>query len=125
VEASNGKLYGMTSFGAPGNYGLLYEYDISGMGTYTAKVNFQHTTERNPEGSLIETSPGILYGLSKSGGATGHGTICRYDISADTTSVEYDLNNTPSGREPTGDLMKASNGKLYGMTPKGGGSNGT
>jgi len=121
MQASNGMLYGITSYGGPyNNYGVLFEYDPTGRGTYTVKVNFEHTTERNPEGRLIETSTGILYGLSKSGGTTSHGTLFEYNITGDSTTIKFDFINTPFGREPKGDLIKATNGKLYGMTSNGG-----
>ena len=77
LQASNGKLYGMTSFGGGGvnfNRGVLFEYDISS-GTYSLLQYFNTIPGSGPRGSLIETSPGILFGLTYTHGANSAGTF--------------------------------------------------
>jgi uncharacterized repeat protein (TIGR03803 family) len=123
VEASNGNLYGLSSFGgAHNNYGTLYEYNIS-TNTLAVKHDFDNFTNvdgRAPEGSLIETNTDTLYGMTTWGGTTDHGTIFEYIISTNTLTKKHDFNNIPEGREPKGSLILASNGKLYGLTSGGG-----
>ena len=119
IQASNGKLYGMTSYGGINfNRGTLFEYDIS-TNTFTKKHDF-YQDGRAPEGSLIETQPGILYGLTKAGGTNDHGTLFEYVISSDSLTVKHHFSNNTDGREPSGDLITASNGKLYGLASNGG-----
>lgn len=119
VQASNGKLYGMSSFGgAHFNRGTLFEYDIS-TNTFTVKHNFYNDGSA-PEGNLIETKPGILYGLTRTGGTNNQGTIFEYEISTGTLATKHNLSNDNDGREPKGDLIMATNGKLYGLASNGG-----
>ena len=122
VQASNGKLYGMTSYGgAHFNHGVLYEYDPS-TSTYTAKHHFNNNANadgRSPEGCLIETNTDTLYGMTTSGGTNNIGTIFEYIISTNTLTKKHDFVSS-SGMEPKGSLYKASNGKLYGTTNNGG-----
>jgi uncharacterized repeat protein (TIGR03803 family) len=119
LQATNGKLYGLTSYGGVGNNnGVLFEYDIDAE-AYTMKYNFAFADGIRPEGSLIETSPGIFYGLARSGG-TGWGTLFEYNLSGNSVTAKYNFDNTTTGREPMGDMFMASNGKIYGMNSRGG-----
>ena len=68
MQASNGKLYGLTEFGGTNNLGVLFEYDIS-TSTYTKKIDFDganHGSE--PKGTLLEASNGKFYGTTTKGG---------------------------------------------------------
>ncbi len=118
MQASNGKLYGMTSFGGAYFKGVLFEYDIT-TNTYTKKIDLSHETGANPEGSLIQASNGKLYGMTLYGGANAGGVLFEYDITTNTYTKKIDL-NYEKGSNPSGSLMQASNGKLYGMTAHGG-----
>ena len=123
LEASNGKLYGLTRYGASFNCGVLFEYDITSA-TYTLKqYSYGTSMGRNPYGSLIEASNGKLYGLAKAGGSTSHGVLFEYDIALDTIISKHDFNSSVDGREPEGSLTEAGNGKLYGLTSAGGPNN--
>jgi uncharacterized repeat protein (TIGR03803 family) len=118
--ASNGKLYGMTSEGGGWNYGILFEYDPA-TSTYTKKLEFEgETNGRNPYGSLMQASNGKLYGMTYSGGINNYGVLFEYDPITSIFTKKLDFDETTSGREPYGSLIQASNGKLYGMTYRGG-----
>ena len=109
----------MTYYGGSGNYGAIYQYNIASE-TLTKVQDFDPNTEgKGPEGCLIETSPGTLYGLARGGGTDNQGTLFEYIISTNTITLKHDFDNNTSGREPTGDLILV-NGKLYGMTSMGG-----
>ncbi len=122
VEAPNGKLYGMAA-GGVNNYGLLFEYDIPTR-TVTKKLDFNGTANgREPYGSLILANNGKLYGMTWYGGANSMGVLFEYDPSTNTYAKKLDFNGSANGSKPQGSLMKASNGKLYGMTYEGGTNN--
>jgi uncharacterized repeat protein (TIGR03803 family) len=116
---ANGKLYGTTQNGGPSAYGVLFEFDPS-TNTYTKLHDFTGTaTGRYPQGQLVQTANGKLYGATLMGGVSDGGAIFQYDISTNSTIKVQDLYRNPH------DLMLASNGKIYGLTEAGGSSYGT
>ncbi|MCD4834546.1 MAG: T9SS type A sorting domain-containing protein [Bacteroidales bacterium] len=119
MQASNKKLYGMTSEGGTNYCGVLFEYDPI-TGTYTKKLDFDDSnTGDEPYGSLMQASNGKLYGMTKEGGTSGKGVLFEYDpvTSIYTKKIDFDGTN---GYYPWGSLMQASNGKIYGTTYGGG-----
>lgn len=123
--ASNGRMYGMTRLGGPSfqHTGSIFEYDPS-TNLCIDKIYFNGLNGDKPYGSLIEVSPGKLYGMTY-GGVGGNGLIFEYDFNTNTVNVKKNL-NSPNGYFPYGDLFKASDGLLYGLTEGGGnGSSGT
>lgn len=109
MEASNGKLYGMTKNGGINGDGNIFEYDYN-TNICTNKVN----NIGNPYGSLIEAINGKIYGLSF-GGLNGLGHLFEYDPNTASYSIKYSFPNNGSAAKPYGSLLEASNGKLYGM----------
>ncbi|PBQ33362.1 hypothetical protein CNR22_16775 [Sphingobacteriaceae bacterium] len=124
LEATNGKIYGLTRFGGSTNAGVIFEYDIAipASPVYTKKADFSTANGSLPFGSLIQVSTGKLYGFTSAGGAASGGIIFKYNMSATSYSKTIDLNSS-NGGSPSGGLMQASNGKFYGLTPIGGTSN--
>ncbi|MEP6949129.1 MAG: choice-of-anchor tandem repeat GloVer-containing protein [Ginsengibacter sp.] len=121
VQASNGKLYGMTVAGGSNGVGVIFSLDPSSS-TYTKLKDFDVTKGNNPYGSLIQASDGKLYGMTFNGGNRDSGVIFSFDPSSSIYTKLKDFNNTDGGR-PYGSLLQAGNGKLFGMTTAGG-SNG-
>jgi uncharacterized repeat protein (TIGR03803 family) len=123
MQAGNGKLYGLTYEGGANNYGVLFEYDPA-TSTYTKKFDFDGTTTgRNPQGSLMQAANGKIYGMTYIGGANGYGVLFEFDTLTSSCTKKIDFDGTAKGSNPSGALMQASNGKLYGMTYQGGTSN--
>jgi uncharacterized repeat protein (TIGR03803 family) len=118
VQATNGKLYGLTSGGGAYGSGVLFSYDIS-LSTYTDEYDFQQTDGEYAQGSLLQAADGKLYGLTLYGGINSSGNIFSYDIAQDTLYDLYDFGGS-DGYYPLGSLIQASNGLLYGMTEYGG-----
>jgi uncharacterized repeat protein (TIGR03803 family) len=108
LKASNGKLYGTTTFGGTNNQGTLYEYDLSTTSVNTL-ANF--ASNGQPTASPIEAPDGRLYGLAS-------GIAYRYDPVTMTYSLMTPGGATSGAR--TGPLTLAPNGKMYGMTTNGG-----
>jgi len=118
VQATNGKLYGMTSEGGNKNVGAIFSFDPSNS-TYTRLKDFDGINGSNPKGSLVQAGNGKLYGITEHGGTVDSGVIFSFDPSTSIYKKLKDLDDA-SGRDPNGTLILASNGKLYGTTANAG-----
>lgn len=121
IQASDGKLYGMTQFGGSSNAGVIFSFDLSNS-IYTDLKDFDNVSGDYPFGSLVQAKDGKLYGMTQWGGKNGFGVIFSFDPSTTTYTTLKDFDNV-SGATPTGSLIQASDGKLYGMTQEGGSGN--
>ncbi|CAN5460127.1 hypothetical protein BH10BAC3_BH10BAC3_17490 [soil metagenome] len=121
MQASNGKLYGVTARGGTGGYGVIYSFDPVSS-TYTKLKDFDNAIGEDPHGSLIQSNDGKLYGMAGSGGSGGYGVIFSFDPSGGTYIKLHDFDGI-NGAYPLGSLMQSSDGKLYGMTLSGGNKN--
>ena len=111
-QASNGKLYGTTRAGGTigGSYldgfGTLFEYDLI-FNKYRVLEYFGYDIFNNiiaePRNGVIEPIPGKLYG-------TASGRAYIYDLNTETFTKL--TTNVPGW--VTGELMKASDGNVYG-----------
>jgi uncharacterized repeat protein (TIGR03803 family) len=121
IQATNGKLYGMTREGGDnGNAsGTLFEYDIAA-NTMTPRVNFSQLNGENPEGNLVQAPSGKLYGMTRYGGINGNGILFEFDPTTNTYVKKIDFGGPNFGSEPSGSLALSPNGKLYGGTNYGG-----
>jgi uncharacterized repeat protein (TIGR03803 family) len=119
LQATNGKLYGMTYQGGTSNDGTLFDFDLN-TSTFTKLLDFDGTNNgANPQGALIQTSTGKLYGLTAGGGTAGLGVLYEFDPATNTYAKKIDLNGT-NGASPYGSLFETQNGKLFGLTSAGG-----
>ncbi len=123
IQASDGKLYAMTSYGggSTGTTGRMFSFDPSTSIT-TPLMDFDNTNGANPFGNLVQLSDGKLYGMTRSGGISNVGVIFSFDPSSSSFTKLKDFDTT-DGANPYGNLMLASDGKLYGMTRYGGSFN--
>ncbi len=128
LKASDGNLYGLTTFGGASNNGTIFK--ITPSGVYTQLVDFTGTTgiaigSQPRFSSLIEPIPNKLYGMTERGGVNNQGVIFEYDIISGSYSLKYSFSNNTAGvYYPRGSLMKANNGKLYGLCGSGGNNTG-
>ncbi|MCD6018915.1 MAG: hypothetical protein K0S53_2036 [Bacteroidetes bacterium] len=116
MQASNGKIYGMTSFGGVNNGGELFEYNPV-TNSYANKFDFNDQQNgSNPIGTLYQASDGKLYGSTPST-ANYDGTLFRYDPLSNILSFLYFFDGISSGgTSPTGTFVEAANGMLYALT---------
>ena len=122
IQASDGKLYGMTNFGGSDGYGVIFSFDII-TGSYTKILDFNASTGVRPQGCLVQNSDGKLYGTTSEGGNNFGGTIFSIDPLTHVFSKLYDFTNMNDG---SGSLIQTGVGMLYGTTRTGGSSgNGT
>jgi uncharacterized repeat protein (TIGR03803 family) len=120
MQASNGKLYGMTSKGGDYDEGTIFEWDIN-TNSYTKKFDFDmHVYGSLPLGSLVQANNGLVYGMTSLGGSFGEGVLFQWDPETNSVIKILDFDGPNYGAQPDGGLMQAANGKLYGVTHFGG-----
>jgi uncharacterized repeat protein (TIGR03803 family) len=120
MQASNGKLYGVTFNGGTDNVGVLFEYDPT-TNKYTKKVDLR-SIQSYGGGSLMQASNGKIYGVSP-GSLNEHdyGTIYEFDPASDLPEKKYsfqllDQSGMPAANKPTSRLIEGASGKLYGTS---------
>ena len=69
----------------------------------------------------MQASDGSFYGTTNLGGAKSEGTIFKMDSSGNLTTL-YSFTGGADGAQPSGGLIQASDGYLYGATLAGGAS---
>jgi uncharacterized repeat protein (TIGR03803 family) len=139
VQATNGKFYGTTAFGGPGQYGNIFE--ITANGNLTALYQFCSQAAcadgSEPQAGLLQASNGNFYGVTTTGGngtvdcpGGGCGTVFEMTSTGKVTSLYSFCTQANSqgycadGSAPEAALIQASNGSLYGTTVYGGAQNG-
>lgn len=124
IRGTDGLLYGTTN-GTGNSGGSPYEgtiFRVNADGTnVTTLYNFDYeTTGGRPEAALAVASNGILYGVTRIGGSARDGVIFRFNPAqfnpgepGSGYTILKHLNGTPISQ---GDLLLASDNKLYGTT---------
>jgi len=99
--------------------GTIFKTDSSG-NNYTDVYTFSNAIDGvEPYGSLVQAADGNLYGMTSGGGRYGHGVLFMINPQTGVYTKQHDFDSL-GGRQPYGSLCRASNGKLYGMTNRGG-----
>jgi uncharacterized repeat protein (TIGR03803 family) len=111
-KAANGLLYGTTSTGAANGFGSLFAY-TPGTNSLVKLHDLLETDGTQSLSDVMQASNGLLYGTSSTGGAFGFGSLWTYDITNSTFTRIYSFNQL-QGAAPAGDILEATNGKLYG-----------
>lgn len=124
VQASDGKLYGATSFG--GALTTYYQvgtlFRITTKGAFTKLWDFNATDSSvngiAPFGGLIQASDSNLYGTTSAGGPANSGTVYEVTLSGAMSQVlSFDASTT--GALPEAVPLQANDGSLY-ITNNGG-----
>jgi uncharacterized repeat protein (TIGR03803 family) len=120
LQASDGNLYGVTSYGGANSTGTIYKVTLSGQ--YTLLYTFPNDNNSFPS-MLIEGSDGNLYGATL-GAIThgGHSQIFRITKSGDYTLLVAMANLSAYGVCQCS-LLQGSDGNIYGTASSGGPTN--
>ena len=121
AEGTNGLFYGTTYSG--GSNGLGTIFTVASNGLFTSLYQFSAADNSllgaNPAAGLLEASNGVFYGTTYNGGSNGFGTI--FTITADGTLTSlYSLLGGTNSAYPSGQIVLASDGNIYGTTYSGG-----
>ena len=120
--SSDGNIYGLCYEGGTNNGGVIYKIDPS-TNIYTDIYSFIDSSGYSPFGTLVQLSDGKFYGMTNLGGLNNDGVIFCFDPINNIYTNLYSFNGI-AGRNPWfGKLLKATDGKLYGMTQLGGVNN--
>ncbi len=123
----DGALYGATNSGGTYNLGSVYRVTTGGTGA--ALANFYGNANSGadgsgPQGNLVQTADGTLFGTTNSGGVNGNGTV--WKLAPDgtrTTLVSFTgTSGVAMGTNPIAGLTLGADGALYGVTQTGGNS---
>ena len=121
MQASDGKFYGITTWG--GTYGQGIVYQVTSGGAYKVLHNFQAATEgSNSAAGLVQGSDKFLYGVMPAGGANGYGTLFKINTKGTNFAVLYNFDKA-SGGTPNATPTLHTNGTIYGLTLTGGSLN--
>jgi uncharacterized repeat protein (TIGR03803 family) len=126
--ASDGVLYGTTSFGGNGTTnGIVYRLNSDGTG-YSILHNFLGGTNDGtiPDAAPVEGADGALYGTVSRGMPINAGIVYRINRDGSDYSILHSFGGSGDGELPQGMLVPGTDGMLYGTTYLGGtGSGGT
>jgi uncharacterized repeat protein (TIGR03803 family) len=131
IEGKDGNLYGTASGGGAQSFGAVFRITPSGAGTVLYSFGAGPSDGQNPSGALVLASDGNFYGTTLAGGmpnanckaSNGCGTLYRITPSGTETVLYSFGTNAGDGIGPSGALLQASDGNLYGTTTAGGTAN--
>jgi uncharacterized repeat protein (TIGR03803 family) len=117
IEITDGTVFGVTSSGGANGAGVLFSFTPS-EDVFTKLVDFSAADGSIPQGTLMQASDGLLYGLTSGGGVNGSGVLFSYNMSSHVYTNHYNF-NMADGSMPLGSLLQFGN-KLCGTTSAGG-----
>ncbi len=121
----DGHFYGVSAGGGAYSHGAIFQ--LTRAGQFELVYSFKGTdgtpvkdgANDYPLQSLLLTSSGNFYGTNIVGGSGGYGTV--YELTpAGTFTVIHAFTGGADGAYPTGELIEARNGVIYGVTTEGG-----
>lgn len=137
IKASDGNLYSTIGYGLcltptqiePWNGSIIKFNMATNHLSIVRPLNCDPRLEGAYPWNLVETSPGILYGVTYAGGIyhdlevnginPAVGTLFEYNINTNTLTKKIDFNGFTRGGHPR-PIVKGTNGKLYGLCEEGG-----
>ena len=130
VQATDGDFYGTTDGGAgtcpPPGCGTVFK--ITPSGTLTTLHSFNGTDGYAPDAGLVQATDGDFYGTTEYGGTNGEygGTVFKITPGGTLTTLYRFCSQThcADGGDPSGGLVQAADGDLYGTTKYSGGGGG-
>jgi len=125
VRDAVGNLYGTAagggSLGMGNGNGVVFKLDVAG--TETVLHTFNGMNGTNPLSGLVRDAQGNLYGTTLGGGGSGSGVVFKLD-STGNEILRYDFAGLPDASGPWGNLVRDSDGNIFGTTIGGGTADG-
>ena len=124
VQATDGNLYGTTTYGGANNGGEVFKITLSGIQTvlYSFCSKTSCTDGWKPYAGLVQGTDGNFYGTTVVGGTgsclDGCGTVFKITPSGALTT-QHNFDST-DGKNPYAGLVQATDGNFYGTTFYGG-----
>ncbi len=119
------EIWGVTKTGGD-TLGTIYKINTDGSG-FGIMHQFEYLSGNRYNANMIDyggltLAGGKMYGLTSIGGNHGFGTLFSYDTitHVQTKIIDFDNNEYAPGKYPSGNLLLASNGLLYGVATGGG-----
>jgi uncharacterized repeat protein (TIGR03803 family) len=117
VSGFDGMMYGVCSYRDANGVSrkVIYKFNPE-LNSVESMVELSNLNI-NPNGDLLEYSPGIFVGTSSGSyqGTPAPGSIFQYDIITDEITILHNF-NVNSGHHPEVGLVRGNNSKLYGVT---------
>ncbi|MBG9378660.1 T9SS type A sorting domain-containing protein [Panacibacter sp. DH6] len=121
VKGTDSAYYGTTREGGTYNHGTIFKRCGN---TFTILKSLNKSVDGGyPQGSLIQATDGSFYGMCYDGGTSGYGTIFKITAGGVYKVLKH-FTGIADGGNPTGSLVQATDGFLYGMTRNGGSGGG-
>jgi len=115
VQGSDGNFYGTTAWG--GTYGFGTVFQMTPGGALTTLVSFNGADGCAPLAPLVQGTDGNFYGTVSGDSGNGFGSVFQVTPAGVlTTKVVF----VSANQNPSGGLLQASSGLLYGTTECGG-----
>jgi uncharacterized repeat protein (TIGR03803 family) len=113
VQASDGNLYGTTSFGGASNAGVVFQITPAGKEAVLHSFSIGTTDGYFPLYGLIQASDGNFYGATVLGGTNGDGTV--FEVTpAGVETILYSFTGIADGESPSSGLTQGGDGSFYG-----------
>ena len=119
-KTNGGRFFGTATTGGLFDGGTFFEYDPATY-LFDKKYDFDFSPDgTRPSSSFILSSAGKLFSMTTNGGLNNVGVLFEYDPLTNNYIKRVDFERSTTGAIPEGNLVEASNGKLYGMASQGG-----
>jgi len=125
LQATDGSLYGVTTYGGANGTGTIFRITLAGLETVVYSFGAASGTDgRAPASGLIQATDGNLYGTTGVGGTNNSGTVFQVSTGgAETVIHSFGAIGSGEALFPNG-VIQASDGSIMGTSSGGSGAQG-